>query len=265
MLELLKRLAYGYWRLLDGSARDATEAWDNRDWTYLFLNVCIILSLLSALIGGGLLGLLFMWKIRGFLLAILLPPILLAIFIASYYENRKPHSKATSISDSTDVDIELARQRGLEMQDYVISFMFRVLVAISPFTQVIRPHSERDIEVHTRDGSSFYMKDSIIIYQAEAEVEGEVTPEVEEIIRREVQRYGRKYIVEYPMLISPEAGGHAPVEILTAKSFGSRVLIDFVFTTAASIPMIEARRRARIERQKRVKHITQYTDEDYGE
>ena len=67
------------------------------------------------------------------------------------------------------------------------------------------------------------------------------------------------------MLISPEAGGRAPVEVLGVKNCGSRVLIDFVFTTKKAIPMIDACRRARIERQKRQERPRPYIDDDYGE
>lgn len=190
---------------------------------------------------------------------------MLAVLIASYFENRKGLQLPLSDTDSDDVEIELSRQRGLEMQVYAISFMLRVLIAVSSFTAVNRPRNERDIEVCNTDGASFYMKDKIVVYQAEVEVEGEITPEVEESTRREIQRYALKYVVDYPMLISPETGGRAPVEILGVKNCGNRILIDYVFTSKDSIPMIDARRRARLERQKRREHIAQYIDEDYGE
>lgn len=67
------------------------------------------------------------------------------------------------------------------------------------------------------------------------------------------------------MLISPEAGGRAPVEVLGVKNCGSRVLIDFVFTTKKAIPMIDSRRHARAERRVKQEPIRPYIDEDYGE
>lgn len=146
-----------------------------------------------------------------------------------------------------------------------MSFMLRVLISISSFTAVVRPRTERDIEAPTKDGASFYMKDGIVVYQVEAMVEGEITPAVEDTIQCEAQRYALKYVVDYPMLISPEAGGRAPVEVLTAKNCGNRVLIDFVFTTKRALTLIDARRRARIERQKRQEQPKPYTDPDYGE
>lgn len=181
-----------------------------------------------------------------------------------WWKNRHP-KQSIAPAAVTDVDIELARQAAMDMQGYALGLMFRVLTAISSFTPVIRPRSTHDIEVHSTDGASFYMKDNIVIYQAEVEVEGEITPEVEDTIQREAQRYAQKYIVDYPTLISPEAGGHAPVEVLGVKNCGSRVLIDYVFTSAKSVDMINARRRARVERQIKQERPAPYTDPDYSE
>lgn len=143
---------------------------------------------------------------------------------------KKKYSQQTAAPvPVTDVDIELARQKALDMQGYALGLMLQVLIAISSFTPVIRPRNSHDIEVRSTDGASFYMKDNVVIYQAEVEVEGEITPEVEDAIQREAQRYAQKYIADYSMLISPEAGGRAPVEVLSVKNCGSRVLIDYVW------------------------------------
>lgn len=191
----------------------------------------------------------------------------LALIIAAvviWWKNRQP-KQTIAPAAVTDADIELARQAAMDMQEYALGFMLRVLIAISSFTPIIRPSDTRGIEVHSNNGASFYMKDNIVIYQAEVEVEGEITPEVEDTIQREAQRYAQKYIVDYPMLISPEAGGRAPVEVLGVKNCGNRVLIDYVFTSAKSVDMIDARRRARVERQMRQERPAPYTDPDYGE
>lgn len=191
----------------------------------------------------------------------------LAIIVGAavlWWKNTHP-KQAIVLAAVTDVDIELARQAALDMQGYALGFMLRVLIAISSFTPVIRPRNTHDIEVRSTDGASFYMKDNIVIYQAEVEVEGEITPEVEDTIQREAQRYAQKYIADYSMLISPEAGGRAPVEVLGVKNCGSRVLIDYVFTSAKSVDMINARRRARVERQMKQERPAPYTDPDYSE
>ena len=169
-----------------------------------------------------------------------------------------------NVSD-TETDCELIRQRAAEMQDTVMDFMYRVLVAVSPNTPILRPLDVRSIEKSSASGESFYLDGDIVIYQAEAETEGEITSEIENDIRNRIQHEALKYIRDYPMLISPESGGRAPVEVLSVKNLGRSVLIDFVFTSKASIPIIDARRRARVERQQREQRQRAYIDEDYGE
>lgn len=202
-------------------------------------------------------------KVLSFLDQVVPWAVLIGIGVA-WWKSTHPKQDTTPAAVN-DVDIELARQRAIDMQGYALGLMLQVLIAISSFTPVIRPRNTHDIEVRSTDGASFYMKDNIVIYQAEAEIEGEITPEVEDTIQREAQRYAQKYITDYSMLISPEAGGRAPVEVLGVKNCGSRVLIDFVFTTTKAIPIIDARRRARVERQMKQERPTPYTDPDYGE
>lgn len=259
MIKLLIVIIQKIIRGFNTCGEDMADGIKTDNWKQAFLNLGLIILLgLGCLAGATVLlylALRYWW--------ILLIGAFIVWGIQALFENG---STTTTGTGETDIDVELARQRGLELQPYAIGLMLRVLIAISAFTAICRPRTERDIEVRMGDdGASFYMKGSILVYQAEVEVEGEITPEVEDTIHRETQRYILKYVVDYPMLISPEAGGHAPVEILGVKNCGNRVLIDFVFTTEKSIPMINARRRARLERQKRQERLGQYTDPDYGE
>ncbi len=54
--------------------------------------------------------------------------------------------------------------------------------------------------------------------------------------------------------------GRFPVEILTVRGVGRKVIIDAVITSEKSIPIIEARRQARVERQKRQEREAQGDD-----
>lgn len=152
------------------------------------------------------------------------------------------------------------------MQPIILEFMLRVLIAASSNTAIIRPHEVTEIiYCANNDAASFYMVDEAVIYQVEVEVEGEISPEVEETIRQKTQEKVQKYILDYPMLIHPEAYGGVPVEILSAKKHGDCVLIDFVFASKNTFSMIEARRLARIKCQELQKPIRPYIEEDYGE
>ena len=46
---------------------------------------------------------------------------------------------------------------------------------------------------------------------------------------------------------------------------GKQIVIDYVFTSTKSMEMIDARRRARVERQIKQERPAPYTDPDYGE
>lgn len=244
---------------------EIAEAIEDRDYSYAVKRALVLLATGLGIIGlfAALMALLYTG--RKMILAVVSPILIVALLIASYRANYPSGARGNNDNFDNEVDEELAYQRGLEMQTYAMSFMLRVLVAISSFTAVNRPRTERDIEAPSSDGASFYMKGGVVVYLAEVEVDGEITPEVETILQREIQRYALKYIVDYPMLISPEAGGRAPVEVLGVKNCGNRVLVDFVFTTNKALDLIDARRRARIERQKRQERPRPYIDEDYGE
>lgn len=249
-----------------GSALDdIADAVEDGNYSYALKKTGIFLAACLSVVGFLALLVALLYASRKMILAVVSPVLMVGFLIAIYRVNYSGRTHRDTAHSDDEVDEELAYQRGLEMQVYVMSFMLRVLAAISSFTAVTRPRTERDIEVRTTDGASFYMKDGVVVYQAEVEVEGEITQDVEDTLQREIQRYALKYVVDYPMLISPEAGGRAPVEILGVKNCGNRVLIDFIFTTKKALAMIDTRRRARIERQKRQERPRLYIDEDYGE
>jgi len=69
----------------------------------------------------------------------------------------------------------------------------------------------------------------------------------EDIILREIQRHTNKHALRYPQLIEQ---GRAPV-VLDVKNCGCFILVEVVLYNGDSKSMIEARRRARIERRQR--------------
>ena len=253
------------WSCTSNILEEIAEAIEDGEYSYAIKKVFVLLAIVLGIISFLVSLVALLYAGRKVIFAVVSPILLVALLIASYRANYPGGAQGGNDGLDNEVDEELAYQRGLEMQTYAMSLLLRVLGAISSFTSIIRPRTERDIEAPNKDGASFYMKDGIVVYQVEVEVEGEITPEVEDTIQRETQRYALKYIVDYPMLISPETGGRAPVEVLGVKNCGNRVLIDFVFTTKKALPLIDARRRARIERQKRQERPRPYIDEDYNE
>ena len=143
--------------------------------------------------------------------------------------------------------------------------MFRVLVAVSAFTVIDRKRDIHEIETATPNGDHFYMEGLVAVYQFEIDLENEVNQDQADYLRDKLQEYGRKFIADYPMLVSPDSMGRSALEVLAVHPLGHRICIDVVQTTAASIPMIENRRRARAERKNAPTRPTRYVDEDYGD
>ena len=67
------------------------------------------------------------------------------------------------------------------------------------------------------------------------------------------------------MLVSPDSTGRSALDVPAAHSPEHRICIDVVQTTAASIPMIENRRRARAERRNHPTPPTRCIDDDYAD
>lgn len=155
----------------------------------------------------------------------------------------------TSEAVSGEVDIELARLRAKELYPILLSFMFRVMIAVSQMGDIKRMSDPHDIETNVTNEEHFYMDGANPIYQFELPTVETITQEAADRIRDDLQKAGENYIREYPALITPEAAGRTPFEILTAHPLGKRVCVDIVLTTSASIGLIEKARKVRLERQ----------------
>lgn len=131
----------------------------------------------------------------------------------------------------------------------------------SAITPLLRPHDEFSIEIATL-ADHFYLDGVDPVFQFENDLEAAIDKAQNDSIQRETQRFAAKNITRYPQLISEEAKGRSPIEVLDVKNLGGRVCFDVVLTTSSTIPKIDARRRARVERQQRQQATT---DPDYGE
>lgn len=159
-------------------------------------------------------------------------------------------SQDSASAAMSEVDKVLIAERAAELQDEVRALAFVAIQGASATTPLTRPHDEYDIQPGTNDGKAFYLyQEQIPVYQWEANLEGEIDETQEETIRRDLQRYVVKNLPRFSMLSSEEARGRAAVEVLDVKNLGRHVQIEMVLVNAASIPLVDARRRARAERQ----------------
>lgn len=187
-------------------------------------------------------------------------PLLVLYSIVYWIRTAKPSTE--TIVEIDPVEEELTRQRAREQYDDMLSLMFNAIQGAASITPLIRPHDLFDIQTSSPKGDHFYLDRGIVIFQFECELETPIDKLTEDIIQRELQRYVVKQCSRYPMLISSEAQGRALVEVLDIKNLGGHVLVECAQTTSASIPLIEARRRARLERQQRQQAVI---DKDYPE
>lgn len=181
----------------------------------------------------------------------LIPWVVLGGIGLEWWKQKHPQQTIRKGNKPTDGEIEFARQRGVELQKVVLAFLYRIIIATHQYTQIIPPNDEKGIAVMTSSGYSFYMDDAIVIYQGIVAIDGEVTTAVEDDIRNELQEAVPKYIDEFSELVDETRNGYPPVEILTVRGVGKKVIIDAVIASEQSIPLIKARRLARIERQNR--------------
>lgn len=201
-------------------------------------------------------------KILSFL-AKLVPFAVLVAITRYYLKNRqnKGDDGGNGGGGGGEVDVELIRQRAREQYEDVRAVMFHAIQGAATITPLMRPYDEFAIEIATA-GDHFYLDGPDPVFQFENDLEVAIDKAQNDSIQRETQRFAAKNITRYPQLISEEAKGRSPIEILDVKNLGGRVCFDVVLTTTSTIPKIDARRRARVERQQRQQTIS---DPDYCE
>jgi hypothetical protein len=208
----------------------------------------ILLRLFSFLMYGILIvfiGLVILFVICRFWKVLILPTIIL---LAIYNYSTTQRSAGTARS-SDEVEEELSRERAQESYEDVRQLMFSTIQDVSENTSLVCPRDEFEIE--TASSRHFYMQGVVPIYQFDNDLTAEIDSDEVRIIQQELQRHAAKQIKRYPVLISSSTKGYSPIEILDVKNLGQHVLIEVVLTTDDSIPIIDARRRARMEHQKR--------------
>lgn len=259
LLILLMIMCTAYKDFIGTKAANAVLAISKRKWPDFFKEGGLVLmALFAPVIGTALL----LMAVNRWKKAILL--LVMGLILVASYRMNHPNSGGDNV-DGGKVGEELARERARELYPSVRSLMFRVLVAVSAFTVIDRKHDIHEIETATPNGDHFYMEGAVAVYQFELDLENEVTQEQADYLRDKFQEYGRKFIGDYPMLISPDSMGRSALEVLAVHPLGHRICIDVIQTTAASIPMIDNRRRARAERKNTPTRSTRYIDEDYGD
>ena len=153
-------------------------------------------------------------------------------------------------SPATEVDKLLIQQRANELYDDVLSFVYTIVQVVAGYTPLCSPLSQYDIQYPSSMGNRFYFINELLpVFRFDVTLSASVDQMQLDVIHRELQQQVSKQADRFKFLRAPDAEGHPPIEILDLKNMGGSVVIEVVQTTAASLPLIEASRRARVERQ----------------
>lgn len=110
MTQLLKTLWRGYIQQVDKLATYATDAWENQDWRQFFKSILLMLLIMLTPAVGMAYLVLAAYRWRNLLLALAMPPLVLAALIASYFENHKA-APSPQIPSLLDIDTAQANAR----------------------------------------------------------------------------------------------------------------------------------------------------------
>lgn len=175
---------------------------------------------------------------------------ILVVLVISYLLSDKIGKNAEVNSEAADeVEMRLVAERAREIYEEIRNLIFNSMQSAAGSTPLKRPNDEFEIQTSEARGDHFYLDRLTPIYVFEGDIESSIDTPKMNLIQQELQRRVNQNVRRYPILISEEAKGRAPVEILDIKNAGGHILIEVVLTDSKSIPLIDARRRARIEYQ----------------
>ncbi len=173
-----------------------------------------------------------------------------------WWQDRRLKRPAPEIQ--TDIDAELLRQRAEEAYTYVRDAAYLVLADISDYTPVVRPASPSGVETNAR----IYIRDGVAFFQFNAVISGPCElREIQERLQHHLTTRSRNR--ELPGIPSDvvlyNGKPYSPLQVYAVTDLGSSINVDLVFSDKISIPLIEAKARARMERQRQ----TDYRDGDF--
>ena len=150
------------------------------------------------------------------------------------------------IDDGSGMDstaVELAEQEAQEVHEELRDLVYNALAEAADYTPLQRP---RDIySIETSREKPYRMDGVMAVHQFEADFSGTIDHPKLDSLFRDVQRRINKHARRYPLLMR---NGHPPA-LLDIKDNGSFILLEVVLFSEDSKGKIEARKRARIERQ----------------
>lgn len=144
-------------------------------------------------------------------------------------------------ADSTTV--ELAEQEAQEVHEELRELVYNALAEAAEYTPLQRPRDTYSIE--TSREKQYRMDGIMPIHQFEADFSGTLDRSKLDSLSRDIQRRIDKHARRYPLLMRD---GRPPI-LFDIKDNGNFLLLEVVLYADSYSGKIEARKRARIERQ----------------
>lgn len=171
---------------------------------------------------------------------------IVGIFIAAAMYSAILKFLSVDIGDSSGADsttVELAEQEAQEVHEELRELVYNALAEAADYTPLQRP---RDIySIETSREKQYRMDDIMPIHQFEADFSGTLDRSKLDSLSRDIQRRIDKHARRYPLLMRD---GRPPV-LFDIKDNGNFLLLEVVLYADSYSGKIEARKRARIERQ----------------
>lgn len=172
-----------------------------------------------------------------------------------YFEKKTPEIESSSDNSLED---ELVRQRAEEAHDFVRDATYSVIVDVSEYTPLVRPASPSAIETNVR----IYVREHVAFFQFNCPISDTVDANDlrERLQTRLTQKLRGHELPGIPSeMVIWNRHPYAPLQVYSVSDTGASVNIDLFFADDVSIPLLEAKARARLERQRQ----NSYRDNDF--
>jgi len=146
-------------------------------------------------------------------------------------------------SNEDSASIELAEQEAEEVHEDLLDLMYNAVSEAADYTAIQRPRDTYSLE--TSRNKPYRMDGIMAVHQFEADFSGTPDRSTYDTVMRDLQRRINKHARRYPLLMH---NGHPPI-LYDVKDNGNFLLLEVVLYSEDYSGKIEARKRARIERQ----------------
>lgn len=171
---------------------------------------------------------------------------IIGIFVAAALYSAILKFLGVDIDDGSGADsttVELAEQEAQEVHNELLLLVYNALAEAADYTPLQRPRDTYSIE--TSREKPYRMDGAMAVHQFEADFSGTLDRFKLDSLSRDIQRRIDKHARRYPLLMRD---GRPPV-LFDIKDNGNFLLLEVVLYADSYSGKIEARKRARIERQ----------------